>query len=172
MKFVIFLRAINIGGRRIKMHDLRRAFVDAGFNGAETHIATGNVIIEASAAPSRPEIEEIMTSTFGFTSEAFIRSEDDILSILARNPWQDPGVLVEVSFLEGVPDPDASRMLEGTVEPPEALVVSDAEVFFLREGKGIPTVHKESTTVRSLGMQTTRRGIATVQQIKERFLAE
>jgi hypothetical protein len=77
---------------------------------------------------------------------------------------------VEVSFLDGLPDPEAARALEATAQAPEALRVVGREVLFRREGKGIPTVHKESTTERMLGLSTTRRGIATVEGIARRFL--
>jgi len=140
------------------MVDLRQAFEDAGYHGAATHIATGNVIVDRGQAPTREHVEGVIEDRFGFRSEAFIRSELDLRSIVERDPWRGGDRLVEVS------------LLEAGVSPPEGLVVSGAEVFFLREGKGIPTVHKESTTERLLGMRTTRRGMATMSQIVERYL--
>ena len=170
MRYVVFLRAINVGNRRMRMEELRGAYEGAGFVGVETHVASGNVILESSARPSRDVVERIVVDRFGYTSEAFIRDSEEVKSILDRNPWSGPGRLVEVSLLEAVPDPIDAKELEATVTPPEALSVSGAEVFFLREGKGIATTHKEATTMRLLGMQTTRRGMATVQQIVERYL--
>jgi uncharacterized protein (DUF1697 family) len=152
------------------MIDLRSAFEDAGYAGAATHIATGNVIVDRGRAPTRDHVEEVIEARFGFRSEAFIRSEEDLRSIVERDPWRGGDRLVEVSLLEGTPDRGAADVLEAGVSPPEGLVVSGAEVFFLREGKGIPTVHKESTTERLLGMRTTRRGMVTMSQIVERYL--
>jgi uncharacterized protein (DUF1697 family) len=170
VRYVVFLRAINVGNRRIRMEELRAAYVDAGFSEVETHIASGNVIIDASTPPSREVVEQVVSKRFGFVSEAFIRSSEEAKSIVDRNPWPDPRALVEVSFLESRPRMIDARKLEATVTSPEALSVSHAEVFLLREGKGIPPTHKESTTERLLGSRTTRRGIATVQQIVERYL--
>lgn len=170
MQYVVFLRAINVGNRRMRMAELRAAYVDAGFSGVDTHIASGNVILDASTRPSREVVERVVSERFGFTSEAFIRDSEEAKSIVRRNPWPDPEALVEVSFLEAPPSTSDARKLEATVTPPEALRVSDSEVFLLREGKGIPTTHKESTTERLLRCRTTRRGIATVQQIVERYL--
>ena len=56
------------------------------------------------------------------------------------------------------------------VERPEGLVVADREVYFLRAGKGIETSHKEATTISVLGQQTTRRGMATVIAIRDKYL--
>ena len=45
-----FLRAINVGGRTIKMERLRREFEVFGFPGVETFIASGNVIFLGTRA--------------------------------------------------------------------------------------------------------------------------
>jgi len=171
VEWVIFLRAINIGGRRMRMADLRSALEAAGYVGARTHIATGNVILDQKDPPKREHIEAVIADRFGFVSEAFIRTGPEMRSIVERNPWRGEDRLVEVSLLERVPDRRAVDTLESWVSTPEGLVVSGAEVFFLREGKGIPPVHKESTTEKILGMRTTRRGMATMAQIVERYLS-
>ena len=46
MKGIAFLRAINVGGRNVKMESLRALFEDEGFTGVETFIASGNVIFD------------------------------------------------------------------------------------------------------------------------------
>ena len=48
MKYAAFLRAINVGGHIVKMDRLRTLFEAAGFRGAETFIASGNVVFESS----------------------------------------------------------------------------------------------------------------------------
>ena len=42
MRFVAFLRAINVGGRNVKMEQLRRIFESIGLTNVETVIASGN----------------------------------------------------------------------------------------------------------------------------------
>jgi len=49
---IAFLRAVNVGGRIVKMDALRGHFEAAGFTSAETFIASGNVIFDATV--SRP----------------------------------------------------------------------------------------------------------------------
>ena len=170
MRYVVFLRAINTGNRRLTMSALRSGFEGMGFLGVSSHLASGNVILESPERPLRSSIEEMIETTFGFTSEAFVRSEGEVGSIIDRVPWDPASRLVEVSFLEAVPDPAAARALEEAVSPPEALVVSGREVYFLREGKGVETTHKESTTERILGMRSTRRGMATIIGIADKHL--
>ena len=153
----------------MKMADLVDALTRGGFAVVGTHLASGNVIL-ADEAPDPKRMESVIEERFGFTAEAFVRSVDDLRSIVGRCPWRLDDQLVEVSFLQGDPEPDAARRLEGLVSPPEGLVVSGREVFFLREGKGIDTVHKEAITQAELGMLTTRRGMATVVGLVDRYV--
>ncbi len=154
------------------MVDLRQVYSDLGYPDAATFIATGNVIFESDPPPDITRLETAFNDRFGFASEVFLRSEEEIGSILARVPWRDADAVVEVSFLETAPTAEAGTALEATAVAPEALAVSGAEVFFLREGAGMPTTHKESTSMKLLDMKMTRRGLATVRKIHDRFLAD
>ena len=40
-RFIAFLRAVNVGGRIVKMEQLRTWFVRMGYSGVETFIASG-----------------------------------------------------------------------------------------------------------------------------------
>lgn len=172
MRYVAFLRAINTGNRRIKMEDLRSVYANLGYADVATYLASGNVIFTAQDAPDIRQLEAAFAEKFGFHSEVFLRSAAEIATLLDCIPWTAADGVVEVSFLMTVPEPEVARALEATAVDPEALVVVDSEVLFLRKGKGIQTVHKESTSVRILEMQMTRRGLATVKGIHDRFLAE
>ena len=48
-QYFAFLRAINVGGRVVKMDRLRQIFESLGFSGVETFIASGNVVFETSS---------------------------------------------------------------------------------------------------------------------------
>jgi uncharacterized protein (DUF1697 family) len=171
MRYVAFLRAINTGNRRIKMLDLRDVYVGLGYADAVTYIATGNVIFESGSIPDIAQLESAFEAKFGFASEVFLRDEEEIVALLDRIPWRGTDGVVEVSFLEFSPHARAARELEATAVEPEALSVAGREVMFLRQGGGLPTAHKESTSMRILGMKMTRRGMSTVQKIFDKFLA-
>jgi len=153
------------------MDALKQVYVEAGFDNVATFIATGNVVFESHSPPLEGDLEMHFRSRIGFSSQVFLRTAGEVRAIVETNPWTHDGALVDVSFLERQPEESASRELESSVMPPEALVIHGSEVFFLREGKGIATVHKESSTVRALGMQTTRRGMGTIERIATRFLS-
>jgi uncharacterized protein (DUF1697 family) len=169
---VAFLRAINTGNRRIKMADLRSVYANLGYDDVASYIASGNVIFASDERPDIQQLEDAFEDRFGFDAEVFLRDAVQMSTLLESIPWVDPDGVVEVSFLRASPDPDAARALEATAVDPEALVVIDREVLFLREGKGAATTHKESTSMRILRMEMTRRGLATVRAIHDRFLTE
>ena len=171
-RYAVFLRAINTGHRRLKMADLAAAYRDAGYRDVFTFLASGNVVLSSGGPPDALALSKVVVDAFGFESEAFVRTGGDLASVVERNPWPDADALVEVSFLEREPGLDAARALESIVGPPEGLVVSGAEVFYLREGKGIEPVHKEATTAKMLGQITTRRGLRTVRHMRERFFSD
>ncbi|NTU66209.1 MAG: DUF1697 domain-containing protein, partial [Chloroflexi bacterium] len=49
LRYVAFLRAINVGGHTVKMDALRRHFAALGFAGVEKFIASGNVVFDTTA---------------------------------------------------------------------------------------------------------------------------
>ena len=170
VRYVAFLRAINIGDRRVKMDRLREVFAVAGHPDARTHLATGNVVFDAAAPPDLPALEDEIEAGLGFRSEVFLRSTPEIEYLMDAVPWRGEGDMVEVSFLDRMPDGDAARELEGSAVPPERLLVVKDAVLFRSDRGRTATVHKERHTERILGALTTRRGMATVETIHQRFL--
>lgn len=172
MRYVAFLRAINVGNRRIKMADLRDVYTDLGYENIATYIASGNIVFDSPRPPKISDLEDAFEHAFGFSAEVFLRDEQQVTDLVERVPWRTDAGIVEVSFLERSPNASDARALEGTAIAPERIVVTDTEVLFLRRGKGMDTIHKESTAMEILDMKMTRRGLATVQQIAERFLTQ
>ncbi len=166
---VVFLRAMNVGRRRVRMADLADVLRGGGFGVVGTHLASGNVVL-SDPDPKRSVIETVIEAGCGFRSEAFVRARRDVTSLLERCPWPWEERLVEVSFVERLPEASAARRLEASVAAPEELLVSGREVFFHREGKFVDAVHTEEATQEALGMLSTRRGMATVAGIVDRFL--
>jgi uncharacterized protein (DUF1697 family) len=76
MKYVAFLRAINVGGRVVKMEALRGHFEALGFADVDTFIASGNVIFESAAeqASVKTTIEAHLRSSLGFEVATFVRT--------------------------------------------------------------------------------------------------
>jgi uncharacterized protein (DUF1697 family) len=89
MRYVAFLRAINVGGRWVKMDDLRRIFVKAGMKNVETFIASGNVLFDSDDAPAalEPYLESVLEKKLGITSETFLRNGKQLAAVAKCTPF-------------------------------------------------------------------------------------
>src|SRR6476646_11016495 len=63
-KFVVFLRAVNVGGRKLAMADARKVLEDNGFTGVESHIQTGNFLVDTSLR-SIAKVEQAVGDALG-----------------------------------------------------------------------------------------------------------
>jgi uncharacterized protein (DUF1697 family) len=123
----LFLRAVNLGGRRLTMADLKRALAAAGHPDAETVAATGNAIVEAAAADATLEdtVTRALERELGQTTEVFARDGAALGRILDGNPFaefagRDPAHMVVV-LLRRDPAPDAVEALRGKIVGPETV---------------------------------------------------
>lgn len=116
MKYIAFLRGINVGGKKsVKMADLRAMFESLEFTKVETYIQSGNVIFEYHAADAiklENKIKEKINRTFGFEVEIFIRTEEQIVNIMENNPFLKEDNIepekLHVTFLSNIPEQTAS----------------------------------------------------------------
>nr|WP_295785424.1 DUF1697 domain-containing protein [Rhodoferax sp.] len=83
-QYIAFLRAINVGGRFIKMATLAEHFQTLGHASAKTFINSGNVLIQSrqtSTARLAESIEDGLEPLLGFRSEVFVRSIPQLQAI-------------------------------------------------------------------------------------------
>lgn len=90
-RFVAFLRAINVGGRNVKMDQLRRIFESAGFSNVETFIASGKVIFESSSKNQKTlekKLERELERSLGYPVLVFVRSFEHLAVIVSYQPFK------------------------------------------------------------------------------------
>lgn len=83
--YLAFLRAVNLGAKRVfPKDDIRRVVEAAGFDGVETHINTGNVRL-VSRMRSRARIEQILEDAFladrGFEVPTIVYAADEFAAL-------------------------------------------------------------------------------------------
>src|SRR5229473_1201648 len=124
IKYVAFLRGINVGGKRlIKMEDLRRVVESIGLKDVRTFIASGNVLFETSQtnrdALSR-KIEKKLLTAFGHDVPVVLQTIDELKAILRANPFKKikPGadVMMFVAFLAAEPKAKPKLPLQSATE--------------------------------------------------------
>ena len=88
-KYVAFLRGINVGGRTIKMAELKTCLDKAGLNNVKTVLQTGNVIFESGASQPKLKdlIEKTLAKTFDYPAKVQVISMDDLQKIIKAYPF-------------------------------------------------------------------------------------
>jgi len=89
--YVAFLRGINVGGRNIKMADIKLCFEKAGFCSVSTVLQTGNILFETQlTGPDfvKHKIESELTKTFNFPAIVQVLTIEELSKIVKGYPFQ------------------------------------------------------------------------------------
>lgn len=172
--YVAFLRAVNVGGRNVKMADIRAALANAGFADPQTHIQTGNIRVSTSMrSPQRvaAQIRETLTASAGFDIPAIVRTPAELRSLVARLdaiPALLPGDGRRyVAFADGPVGENALSTLEGWSTPGERVVVLGSDIMAeLTVGFHTSTL-TNARIERITGQTTTWRDLKVVRQVTD-----
>lgn len=101
-RYIALLRAVNVGGRKVTMKELREMAEKLGFANAQTLLASGNLVFETKkTAPTKLEasLEAAIEKTFGLFSDVMVRDPNEWRAIIDANPFpkkakDDPAHLV------------------------------------------------------------------------------
>ena len=85
---IALLRAVNVGGRKLPMLELRAICAALGWTEVETYIQSGNILFAASgqAAELETSLETAVQQRFGYWSDVIVRSAEQWRALLAANP--------------------------------------------------------------------------------------
>ena len=89
MRFVAFLRGINVGGHKIiKMQDLSKIFESLGFKNVRTYIQSGNILFDSSEkeASLANKIKSKLSDKLGYEIEVLLQTMPQIQDIAKQNP--------------------------------------------------------------------------------------
>jgi uncharacterized protein (DUF1697 family) len=135
-----FLRAVNVGGRQLKMAELAQALTDLGLSEAETFIASGNVVFKSeNPDPNalRQMIEVGLSQHFGFTIEIFLRTRADLLAVSKHvaDVKTATDIAVTVAFVQGGQQSEVETALAPWQSDVERFVVTDSYFIWLAKIK-------------------------------------
>ena len=130
-KYIALLRAVNVGGTgKLPMADLKSICEDAGFTRVETYIASGNVVFESKAAPSKvkAELEARLLEYAGKPIGVMVRTAAEMRTVLKANPFRDgEGKYTYAIFLDHRPPHEALDHVTGQSD--EKMSLGDREIF-------------------------------------------
>ena len=171
---VAFLRAVNVGGRTVKMDALRAAFEALALARVETFIASGNVIFESRTrdlAALERKIEAHLLQGFGFEIHSFVRTLDEVAAV-ATHPAFDADAAATtqvVGFLRSAATPEALDTIARLATPIDRLQVHGRELLWCSDHKQSESVFSNATFERALDMRTTFRGLSTLRKLVAKY---
>jgi len=173
MKYVAFLRAINVGGHTIiKMTDLKQIFESLGLENVQTYIQSGNVIFETNkddTASLEKRIEHQLEKLAGFKIQLFVRTIREVQSIASKSPFTAQGnETVHVALLSKRPDKKGQQALMSVKSEADDFAVKGREVYNLRRNRE-KSVFSNNFIEKILKMPSTTRNMTVIKKIAEKY---
>jgi uncharacterized protein (DUF1697 family) len=139
VKYVALLRGINVGGRVVKMVDLRACFEAMGFAGVSTLLQSGNVVFESDnhdLKSLKQMIESALSETFHYPAKVQVCRLDTLNKVVADYPFGVAGAEQHdyVIFIEN--SLEQSLLTEGYGLAKSEEVKAGAGVVYWRVDKG------------------------------------
>lgn len=92
MQYIILLRGVNVGGRIIKMAELKSCFEKNGYQDVQTILQTGNVVVEANEKnimKLQKKIETELTTAFNYPAKVLVITPKQLRDILEAFPFKN-----------------------------------------------------------------------------------
>lgn len=175
--YFAFLRAINVGGRRLKMDRLRSVFSELGFANVQTFIASGNVIFEAQTDDRRAlthQIEAHLHKQLGYTVDTFLRSSDELTAIAHYHPFgegisEHGNMALYVAFLGASITAEGGKRLLALRTSLDDFHVHGTEVYWLCRGSQRDSSFSGAALEKTVEVPATLRNINTVQRLVNKY---
>jgi uncharacterized protein (DUF1697 family) len=174
-RYIAFLRAINVGGRLVKMADLRTQFESFGLTQVQSFIATGNVIFdtEARATPFFVRgLEDHLAARLGMDMKLFLRSPAELAAIVQHQAFepaaQAAAYALNVAFLA---EPMAATTVQRLMDLRSTIDdfhVHGREVYWLCRRRQNNSPFSSAVFERQLRLPTTFRPMKTLHRLATR----
>jgi len=153
-RHVAFLRAVNLGKRRVRNARLVELFEELGFTDVWTHINSGNVVFDASGRRGDLEkaIGQAIEDDVGFEVTTFVRTAAELRRALDLDPFDvAAGDTYFVTFLLAPPTADEAKAIETLSNEFDTIEVHGRDVHWLMHGKSTDSQLKKSQWEKVLG---------------------
>ena len=136
---VALLRAVNVGGRKVAMADLRQVAEDLGYDDVRTYIQSGNLLVTTTtgAAAVAKALEQGIADRCGVDTDVIVRTRAQLAKVVDASPYLARGAdpkhlhVVFCARRATVPLPDVAPYA-----PEEVIAVGSELHLFLPDGVG------------------------------------
>jgi uncharacterized protein (DUF1697 family) len=173
-RYVAFLRAINVGGRVVKMDRLRNIVETVGVSKVSTFIASGNVLFESkkSAAQLEASIESVLRAALGYEVATMLRSFDelqDVVSYVEENEFaRGDGAMLYVGFLKRAPAASAAKAVAALSNEIDTVSVHGRELYWQCRKTFSQSTVTGARLEKLLGVPATIRNFTTLARLASR----
>lgn len=167
--YVVLLRGINLGKRRIPMPELKALATELGHTNVSTYIASGNLILttDRKADPVAAELDKTIAERYGFEVDCAIRSAAELAAVAAANPYPDGDPKqVTVGFARKPIAAAAADRMAALATEREKFRIEGREVYVDFAG-GLARSKLAVQLGKAVGQPITTRNIRTVQKLAE-----
>ncbi len=167
---VQLIRAVNVGGAKLPMADLRAIATELGATDVSTYIASGNLLCTppGDAAAFDRALERAIEERFGYVREVISRTPAELRAALDAHPFE----IIEpkysyVTFLLTAPTPDAVAKARTFATGDDRWEVIGREMHIRYAGGAGRPQMKDASIGRALGVPGTARNLNTVAKLIE-----
>lgn len=173
MRYIAFLRAINVGGHVVKMDKLRALFEEMGFKEVSTFIASGNVLFDSklNAAKIEQIAERELETALGYPVATFVRTAAEVQKAVDDVPFDASeleGARLYVGFLKKAPAPELRQRLIALSNDNDVLRVVGREVYWLSHSTFADSTLSGALIEKTLGGPATQRNITMLRKLSSK----
>lgn len=170
-RYALLLRAINVGGRKLPMADLRTLLTELGHTDVKTILASGQAVVtsDRKGADIAGELEQRLVKEFGLRSEVMVRSGAELAAIIKANPYRgadEAGNKHALVFMREKVNAAQLKQLEAQDWSPDEFVVSGQDIY-LHLPNGFAESKLSLVVVKLKGNPSTTRNWNTVRKLAD-----
>ena len=173
--WIAFQRAVNVGGRKYPMAELRSLLTDAGYADVETHIQTGNIRLTSpirSRVKLEKELEQLFAADRGFDVATIAFSPAELVQVAEDadrvSAPQPPTYAHYVELLRAAPSAADAALIEGQELPGQRAIVQGRAVHLLFDIPYGESKPPSAAVKRALGVSTNR-NVKVVRALVEKW---
>lgn len=138
MRYIAFLRGINVGGHRVQMKELVTIGISAGLTNVKTVIASGNILFESdetNEALLTENLEKKLWETLGYEVKVMLRTIPYLQELVMSNPFKhiqvDDTMKLYVTFLGKPLQQHSATHMKSEEHGFEVIEISNKEVYIV-----------------------------------------
>ena len=168
-QWIALLRGVNVGGRTVRMEDLRKALDELGLENVKTVLQSGNVTFDSAdgAAPLKERLESGLRQRFGYDAKVQVIERERLRQVIDAYPFGSPESSEHdyVIFLEKGLERDLAA---GTVDlgTQERVAAGDGVVYWrVDKGSTLTTSFAKLLTKAKYREHNTNRNLNTLHKL-------